>query len=75
MKPKILITTFAGLLLCSLQNSDACSRITYVGPDQMVAMGRTMDWVEDIKTDLWAFPAGIKRSGNESDGPACRLCP
>lgn len=33
----------------------------------MVAMGRTMDWMEDIKTDLWAFPAGIKRSGNSND--------
>ncbi|MBX9577607.1 MAG: linear amide C-N hydrolase [Chthoniobacterales bacterium] len=67
MKPKILITTFAGLLLCSLQNSHACSRITYVGPDKMVAMGRTMDWFEDIKTDLWLFPAGIKRCGNDHD--------
>lgn len=33
----------------------------------MVAMGRTMDWMEDIKTDLWAFPAGIQRSGNGND--------
>ncbi len=31
-------------------------------------MGRTMDWMEDLKTDLWTFPAGIKRSGN-SDAP------
>lgn len=23
-----------------------------------------MDWVEDIRTDLWAFPAGIKRVGS-----------
>ena len=33
----------------------------------MVAMGRTMDWMEDLKTDLWAFPAGIKRQGNSDD--------
>ena len=22
-----------------------------------------MDWVEDVNTDLWAFPAGMERSG------------
>lgn len=67
MKTKNFIVAFTCLLLCSLQNINACSRITYVGPDQMVAMGRTMDWMEDIKTDLWAFPAGIKRNGNNDD--------
>ncbi len=55
-------------LLVLLSNTSlACSRITYTGLDQMVAMGRTMDWMEDIKTDLWAFPAGIKRRGNNDD--------
>lgn len=67
MKTKNLILSFVLLFLCSLQQSNACSRVTYVGPDQIVAMGRTMDWMEDLKTDLWAFPAGIKRSGNSND--------
>ncbi|MBM3857586.1 MAG: linear amide C-N hydrolase [Verrucomicrobia bacterium] len=67
MKSKNLITLFACFFLSTFQQSNACSRITYTGLDQMVAMGRTMDWMEDIKTDLWTFPAGIKRSGNASD--------
>lgn len=67
MKTKNLIAIFAALFLCSFQHSKACSRITYTGPDQIVAMGRTMDWVEDLRTDLWTFPAGIKRSGNNDD--------
>jgi len=68
MKLKNLIISFAFFFLSFFQYSHACSRITYTGLDQMVAMGRTMDWMEDIKTDLWAFPAGIKRSGN-GDNP------
>lgn len=69
MKSKNFFATvaFCSFLFVLCKNSNACSRITYTGLDNMVAMGRTMDWMEDIKTDLWAFPAGIKRSGNGSD--------
>lgn len=43
----------------------SCSRLTYSKPDDTVVVGRSMDWMEDIKTDLWAFPAGMTRkSGN-----------
>lgn len=48
-------------------NANACSRITYTGKDNLVVTGRTMDWVDNLKTDLWAFPAGIARSGNDKD--------
>ncbi len=61
------LLAFYSLVLFHPSTAKACSRITYIGPDQIVAMGRTMDWMEDIKTDLWAFPAGIKRSGNNND--------
>jgi len=27
-----------------------------------IITGRSMDWMEDIKTDLWAFPAGMSRT-------------
>jgi penicillin V acylase-like amidase (Ntn superfamily) len=29
----------------------------------MVIAGRSMDWEEDMRTNLWVFPSGIKRSG------------
>ncbi|PJD92467.1 MAG: hypothetical protein CK424_05905 [Legionella sp.] len=49
--------------LCVITSpADACSRLTYTGADQMVVAGRTMDWVEDLHTDLWVFPAGTQRS-------------
>lgn len=44
--------------------TDACSRFTYTAPNNTVITGRSMDWVEDIRTDLWVFPAGIERIGS-----------
>ncbi|WP_198009953.1 linear amide C-N hydrolase [Legionella tunisiensis] len=44
----------------------ACSRFTYAAAENTVITGRSMDWDEDIKTDLWAFPAGIARKGDLS---------
>ncbi|MBQ7823117.1 MAG: linear amide C-N hydrolase [Bacteroidaceae bacterium] len=52
-------------LLCSgtLETADACTRAVYLGPDQTVITGRTMDWKEDIMTNIFVFPRGINRSG------------
>lgn len=44
----------------------ACSRFTYTAANNTVITGRSMDWDQDIKTDLWAFPAGIARKGDVS---------
>ncbi|MFG1477162.1 linear amide C-N hydrolase [Xanthobacter sp. V4C-4] len=41
----------------------ACTRATYLGGDGVVVTGRSMDWAEDMRTNLWAFPAGIARTG------------
>ncbi len=67
LKTIALILAFYSFVLFTPSTTNACSRITYSGPEQMVGMGRTMDWMEDIKTDLWAFPAGVKRCGNNDD--------
>src|SRR5882757_2346194 len=45
----------------------ACTRTLYVGADNTVITGRNMDWMEDMSSNLWVFPAGIKRDG--SAGP------
>jgi penicillin V acylase-like amidase (Ntn superfamily) len=47
----------------SLQQADACTRAVYLGQDGTVITGRSMDWKEDIKTNLWVFPRGMKRDG------------
>ena len=35
----------------------------YVGDDGTVLTGRNMDWKEDMASNLWALPAGMKRDG------------
>ncbi|MGL4421856.1 MAG: linear amide C-N hydrolase, partial [Gemmataceae bacterium] len=41
----------------------ACTRAVYLGKDQQIVTGRTMDWMEDMQTNLWIFPRGMKRDG------------
>ncbi|MFO7476993.1 MAG: linear amide C-N hydrolase [Methyloceanibacter sp.] len=43
--------------------ADACTRAVYLGSEDLVITGRTMDWLEDMHSDLWSFPAGMKRNG------------
>lgn len=45
------------------QSVGACTRALYVGTDDVVITGRSMDWVEDLQSDLWAFPQGMTRDG------------
>ena len=59
---RALLASFAGVLALQ-QAADACTRVTYLGPDDTVVTGRSMDWMESVDTNLWAFPAGLKRSG------------
>lgn len=53
-------------LVTSQQESDACTRVVYEGPEGMIATGRTMDWKEDPLTNLYIFPRGMERKGAES---------
>lgn len=41
----------------------ACTRLVYLGADDDVVTARSMDWKVDVGTNLWAFPRGMKRSG------------
>ncbi len=53
------------IIVFSPAEVDACTRLTYNGMENIVVTGRSMDWVEDIKTDLWAIPAGITKRGSK----------
>ena len=39
----------------------SCSRVVYLGPDNTVITARSMDWKEDIKSNIWVFPRGMER--------------
>jgi penicillin V acylase-like amidase (Ntn superfamily) len=55
----------AAILALSIfaQPAAACTRAVYLGSDGMVITGRSMDWSEDMSSNLWAFPRGMKRDG------------
>jgi len=65
--------TLSVALLCSsfafvpMQPASACSRAVYFGKEGQTVTGRTMDWVEDMQTNLWIFPRGMKRDGGMGD--------
>lgn len=50
-------------LLAQPLAAEACTRVVYIGSDGVVITGRSTDWNEDMRTNLWAFPRGVKRDG------------
>lgn len=47
--------------------ADACTRAVYLGPENMVVTGRTMDWKEDPQSNIYFFPRGMARRGGITD--------
>ena len=47
--------------------SNACTRAVYLGPDDMIVTGRTMDWKEDPQSNLYLFPRGMEKRGGITD--------
>ncbi len=57
------------LVFASLSfHADACTRAVYLGPEGQVVTGRSMDWQEDMHTNLWIFPRGMARDGGLDQG-------
>nr|WP_228840600.1 linear amide C-N hydrolase [Candidatus Protochlamydia phocaeensis] len=48
---------------------EACTRILYQGIEETVITGRSMDWREDMHSNIWVFPRGIKRNGAVDRNP------
>ncbi|MBN8709575.1 MAG: hydrolase [Verrucomicrobia bacterium 61-8] len=46
----------------------ACTRAVLKLDDGTVLTGRSMDWMDDIQNNLWAFPRGMKRDGAAGAG-------
>ena len=66
MEKRILSIAISGIFLLYSSYTNACTRAVYLGPDQMVITGRTMDWKEDLKSNIYLFPRGMKRAGANS---------
>ena len=48
----LLVIFFLMILLLANPSANACSRVLYHGLEGTVITGRTMDWTEDIGTNL-----------------------
>ena len=59
------ITAVAGLSIAP--PADACTRVVYLGDNEQIITARSMDWKEDVGTNLWLLPRGVKRTGQTGD--------
>lgn len=60
--PALMLLAACAVLLP--EKSDACTRVVYIGDgENNVITGRTLDWKEEIPSNLYVFPRGIERSG------------
>ena len=53
------LSALSGLLCLGLSQmvpAEACTRALYVSDDGLVVTGRSMDWPDDLHSDLWLFP-------------------
>jgi len=60
---KTIAVALAAIASMSVQQTEACTRATYIGPDNTVITGRTMDWKEDLMSNIYVFPRGMQRAG------------
>lgn len=46
----------------------SCTRAVYFGKQGQTVTGRSMDWAEDLRSNLWIFPRGMERDGGLGQG-------
>ncbi len=68
MRQFVSALAFLAAVSAAVPAADACTRIVYNGSGNGFFVGRSMDWMEETGTDLWAFPAGMKRDGGVGEG-------
>ena len=61
---RFLITLATAAVATSVPLSgDACTRALYIAKDGTVMVGRSMDWGEDMMSNMWVLPRGMQRDG------------
>jgi len=60
----LLVALIGSIVLATLSTpTSACTRVLYVAKDGTVITGRSMDWGEDLKSNMWVLPRGMLRDG------------
>lgn len=61
---KKLFSLSVGIVMLGLfSKSDACTRLIFTGDEKQVITARSMDWKDEIETNIWIFPRGMERNG------------
>lgn len=68
MRFSVVSAILAVLSFLSPSVSEACSRVLYVGQDDLRIVGRSLDWKTPIPTNLYVYPKGMFKMGNDIPG-------
>ncbi|WP_333712943.1 linear amide C-N hydrolase [Yoonia sp.] len=60
---RLFTAVLASFVLVAAPVAEACTRAVYLGPEDRVLTGRSMDWKLPMTSNLWAFPRGMARDG------------
>ena len=66
--PAVVTLAAATAVVGLAATAAACTRAVYLGPEGQTVTGRSMDWQEDMHTNLWIFPRGMARDGGLDAG-------
>ncbi|MCM1292977.1 MAG: linear amide C-N hydrolase [Bacteroides sp.] len=64
----LALTLLLAVATLSPSTSDACSRILYHGEGDLRIVGRSLDWKTPIPTNLYVYPRGMHKMGNNLPG-------
>lgn len=51
------------MAFAAISSAAACTRVLYHGANGQMITARSMDWKDEITSNLWVFPRGMQRSG------------
>jgi len=66
IKRTAVATLCAGIF--AITTAEACTRGVFIGGDDTVITLRSMDWQNDIGSNIWVMPRGIERTGAAGPG-------
>ena len=66
--PALTLVGLAAAVFGLAASAAACTRAVYLGPEGQTVTGRSMDWQEEMRTNLWIFPRGMARDGGLDSG-------
>ena len=62
-KRTFLAALVAAATLLAATAAETCTRAVYLGPEDRILTGRSMDWKHPIVSNMWVLPRGMIRDG------------